>query len=252
MTPLTPRNAVDAAPVIAAPVLPDGLRRVVGMVVEPLSGAPLAVFRPDEREAARAAGPAFAKALEARATRAQIGAWLAPLVIAVPFSPKDASELAGFVALVGDACGDLPAVVWSQETRAEALRQWHKWPSVADVNALLRPRAERLWAELQALRTIATSSDSPREPAAEREERPAVAAIQAIMRKHGYRSVLDDPPKASQSGKPPVARGVSPEQQAQRDARLLAEYERLAASGGPSAAAAKMRLEALRKQRVVG
>lgn len=216
-------NAIVRLPAHAGlPVLSLQLERQVSAIAEPSRYAGAEPFTlnsaaPRHDPAAASALPQFEHACRAPDPSVVV-AWLSQLAAAVGNSPspEDFRERANVV--VG-ALADLPACVWTSQTLAEASRSFRFWPSVAELDGLLRPRGESIWRRRDALRRIAearpgaTPSLRPDPTDAEREQvRAAASALVAELRA-GAATITHDPRAA------PKTRHLS-------DGQLLAIYER--------------------------
>lgn len=242
----------------ALPTFSTTFGLLVRAACEP-GGSPPAIWRPEEREEAAAALPAYERACAPPASGDVIRHWLAKIVPAVR-QPPDRDQFGAFVGLVSVTSGDLPTRVWSDESLAEALRTWKWWPAVADVDALLRPKAERLWRERDVLRLAANppAAALPGPPKPPPEDRITPGQASEILKKWGYRSQAGawTPPPS----KPLVAAAASPRarlpMQVERDrqtvagyrAQLRAKYAEDAASSDPvTAEVGRRALEAMDK-----
>jgi hypothetical protein len=97
--------------------------------------------------------------LERPADRQMMHDWLELLAASVNNPPASEREFSLRLAAVVMACGDLPAVCWGQDTLQAAVRTSKFWPSVAEIYALLKRRADQLQAELAAVEQIARAND---------------------------------------------------------------------------------------------
>lgn len=130
-----------------------------------------------EWPALRAAGMAALDQLEAACTPAPldlIEAWMDKVVLSVRNPPNDAARLMR-VAMVADTCRDLPAFVWTGETRRLFAQRgpdaaW--WPSDAEVYQFLLPMAAKTMRQRDVLRVLV---DADKAVAAEAERLAAAA-----------------------------------------------------------------------------
>jgi hypothetical protein len=164
-----------------------------------------------------------------------IAFWCAKLS-SLPFRPAQQAWVDAAIEAICIACAELPGVVWTNETLAEALRTFERWPSPAQVYALLEPKARPFWRTRDGLRR---ALEAPPPPVVPREP-PTPGALEAVAGmvasitaeiRQGYRASRDLPKE-----RPPVPVSAG---------ALLATYERLAAQGDTSAA---IRVAMLRKQ----
>jgi hypothetical protein len=147
-----------------------------------------------------------------------IRVWLSTLAKSMVPGPINADGL--FEGLL-DACGDLPAPVWSAAARRELLRTYTFLPGVAEIYAVLQPIAAQLLGQLQGLERVARASPGTRKPPSEPPE--------------PYRPVACTPLKQQRSPKLPLRAVVDdfdPDEAARQDkvARLSAR-DQIAALG---------------------
>ena len=155
-------------------------------------------------------------------------------------------DLGAFSSAVYRALGDLPAEVWNNNTLVAASLGFEWWPSLAEMDKLLRPIGRKIAAERDALRRIAQSAVAPPAPAQAQDDAPITPDYAAqVLRKWGYRSVLDAPAPASNVAAtgPTVGRARTAEQIARSTmqvadfrAQLRAKYAEDAASTNPQVA----------------
>lgn len=171
---------------------------------------------------ARAAGREYAVACRA-ADRGQIIEWLGRLNLAVS-RPLGEADFAIRAAELVEHLADLPAAVFTRETRAEVARANRFFPGAADLTAVLGPRAAALARTLRGLRRIVGAKAPPppaRPPSvAERDRivaafRPAFAAAVAPAR--AAEAQDEDRRHAAARRAAPVSRAV-----------LIAGYQRTA------------------------
>jgi hypothetical protein len=154
----------------------------------------------------------------------------------LPFKPETEQWSVNAIEAICLACAELPGAVWTNETLAEALRTFRRWPAPAEVFALLEPVARPFWISRDGLRRALEAPKPPvvpREPPSE-QALEAVADVVAKLKaeiRSNSRAVRDLPKERPPV---PVSAGV-----------LLATYERLAAQGDQAAA---IRVGMLRKQ----
>jgi len=162
------------------PPMPPDLARHVAAVAEPsrYDGLVVAQDAPRWHAAAGAALAAYEAMLHTPDPRA-ILAWMTRLARGVRNPPAEA-DFRARCAAVAEACADLPTAVWTAATLTEAQRTMPWWPSVADVDAFLRPKAEALSRKRDALRRIASAPRPGEQPAPEPREPPTNAAREAV------------------------------------------------------------------------
>lgn len=180
-------------------------------------------------------------------TADQLRRWLAPMAGAVAIAPPP-DEAAKWTAAFVFASGDLPGGVLTPAAQREALRTFKWWPSVAALDAFLRPKAKELWATRDALAQLAKPPAGPALPAPMPEcERLTLEEREAVVAQ--FREKL----AAMKAERPATASAISsarPDIKAQRasDELLLHEHEKIARQGGFSADASRVRVDTLRRR----
>lgn len=115
---------------------------------------------------------AEADAKAAPATAETVRKWLLPLVAAVGWTP-DQNETSIRAGVIAQACSDLPGWGFNAATATAALRKFAKFPSAAEVHALIAEETADLRRTVTALRAIASASgpaeDGPPPSARERD-----------------------------------------------------------------------------------
>lgn len=106
--------------------------------------------------AAKAAAERLESDRKARAMPSQVLHWITGLSITVSRPPAD-DRIELYAARMVQAGRDLPAMVWSQDTLNDATAKFTFWPSGAELLAFLKTYADRLDAEIAALKEIAES-----------------------------------------------------------------------------------------------
>ncbi|MBP0492104.1 hypothetical protein [Roseomonas indoligenes] len=201
---------------------------------------------PAQREEAEWAAEQF-RALLAPVTRAQLAAWLGS-VNAGCRNPQDRDAFTVRLNAIAQDCGHLPAGCFTTESRRALYGETRFFPAAGDVLAVLEPIEQRLRGKIAALDRIAAPVALAAEQPAGRTPRSqgeidAVAATLTQWRKDmaAQRQELE----AGSEGRPVSPRYVAP-------ALLAIEYRKTVAAGGPMAAAAALRLQALEKRNGLG
>lgn len=161
--------------------------------------------------------------------------FLQPLAV-LPNGPESAAALSAQIHLFAMALNTTPAAVLNVDRQREALQQFRYWPLPADISALLSPHVRTLLAEKAALERIVDCADRPAAGPADEADRERIRAGLADL-------------AAELSGRSATARGAALKPDRPRylsDGALLAAYEQMVAEGGPNAAAAAVRVQALR------
>jgi hypothetical protein len=247
-----------ALPRAVSPAMSPGLDHIVHALVEPVSqGLVVAPPRWGEVERAEAVRilPKYEELCRPPIDRGLIEVWLSRLAdMGVRKAPEGAAW-DGYVEGVALLCGDLPAVVWTEEPLRAALGKFTWWPSPAELNGQLRPIGDRRKRELAALRTVAAMPEpqQPVPPAQSSEpELPMEEFAASLKLKYGFQMQGYDPAPApsetieqrATAPEPPAAntkRLSSVELRTrmsvgEHGAELRASYEKMAASPRPEVA----------------
>ncbi|MFP2873732.1 hypothetical protein ACLEIY_16060 [Acetobacter tropicalis] len=125
-----------------------------------------------------------------------IAAWVKKLIPLTVNPPTDPSDSAAKIGAVCEICGDMPAAVWTPETRKAWVTQGPQgkfWPSPAELYAHLQPYADKLRRNIEGCRRIVRLAEraGKREEGVSAEERAAVARKMAEWRKE--RGYVDPP-----------------------------------------------------------
>lgn len=137
------RNSGAPAPAVSVPVISADL----GLAAD--AAMTYGVFRappPTRQSEARAALPALNAALSARPTRSLVKAWLEGVAAACNNPPGDVDFDLRLMSVI-ETSGDLPAAMWTPETRRELVRSKGAqmfWPGAGEVDAFLRAKHDQL------------------------------------------------------------------------------------------------------------
>jgi hypothetical protein len=196
-----------------APPLPKMSSRLagaVGLLTERRTDLVLATPRwgPDEAAEARAMLPAYDAGC-VPGPEPLIDRWQVELLAARLRNAPVGGAIAALANMVMLTSGDLPAMVWTSETLALAVREFEWHPSAHDVDKLLRPIGAKMLAERNALRRIAASADVPASSSPTSEpEKPLAEYSQSLADRFGYRMRGFDrdssPPMGAAAPRPPV------------------------------------------------
>lgn len=158
------------------------------------------------------------------ASAVHIASWLKALGALTVNAPDGRTRAAEVCAAVVEICGDMPAAVWTPETRKAWVTQGERgkfWPAPAELYAHLLPHAENIRRRVEGCRKIvALAERAGKGPeAVSDEERKAVAAQMAAWRK----SMGHEDPKSAR--RPVVAQPSVTERLAAYRKQLAAEPE---------------------------
>lgn len=122
------------------------------------------------------------------ASPVDIASWLKALAGLTVNAPDDAQKAGEKTAAICEICGDMPAAVWTPETRKAWVTQGPQgrfWPAPAELYAHLQPYADRLRRNVEGCRRIVRLAErvGKREEGVSAEERAAVARQMAEWRK---------------------------------------------------------------------
>lgn len=175
------------------------------------------------------------------ASVAMIAAWCRKLVPHLAKAPTNPQEFDRAIEGIAIACHDLPYAVWTAETVAEALKTQSWWPTPAKVRELLMPAAASLWRLRNGLKRAVDAADRAKPEAAPEvvtdEAKAHVAAlVQSFAAERSFNAPSGSPAREAIQAKP------------LSDGQKLAEYERLASEGGPSADAAATMAAVIRRK----
>lgn len=125
-----------------------------------------------------------------------IAAWVKKLIPLTVNPPTDPADSAAKISAICEICGDMPAAVWTPETRKAWVTQGPQgkfWPSPAELYAHLQPYADKLRRSVEGCRRIVRLAEraGKREEGVSVEERAAVARKMAEWRKE--RGYVDPP-----------------------------------------------------------
>ncbi|CEF41104.1 hypothetical protein ASN_1768 [Acetobacter senegalensis] len=117
-----------------------------------------------------------------------IAAWVKKLIPLTVNPPTDPADSAAKISAICEICGDMPAAVWTPETRKAWVTQGPQgkfWPSPAELYAHLQPYADKLRRNIEGCRRIVRLAEraGKREECVSAEERAAVARQMAEWRK---------------------------------------------------------------------
>lgn len=116
-----------------------------------------------------------------------IAAWVKKLIPLTVNPPTDPADSAAKISAICEICGDMPAAVWTPETRKAWVTQGPQgkfWPAPAELYAHLQPYADKLRCNVEGCRRIVRMAEraGKREEGISAEERAAVARQMAEWR----------------------------------------------------------------------
>lgn len=122
------------------------------------------------------------------ASPVDIASWLKALAGLTVNAPDDAQKAGEKTAAICEICGDMPAAVWTPETRKAWITQGPQgkfWPAPAELYAHLQPYADKLRRNVEGCRRIVKLSEraGKHEDGVSAEERADVARQMAEWRK---------------------------------------------------------------------
>ncbi|MCI1437079.1 MAG: hypothetical protein LKI03_06095 [Acetobacter indonesiensis] len=117
-----------------------------------------------------------------------IAAWVKKLIPLTVNPPTDPADSAAKISAICEICGDMPAAVWTPETRKAWTTQGPQgkfWPAPSELYAHLQPYADKLRRNVEGCRRIVKLAErvGKREDGISAEERAAVARQMAEWRK---------------------------------------------------------------------
>ena len=154
----------------------------------------------DRRQVIARTAKVYEAYLAIPADEASIAAWLEPLITAVEYPPSRDLFL-GRVSGLMEALPDLPVLALNKRTRAAALSQFERWPSVAKLKALLSGEAARFRLELMAMGQLGVAAAKQAEerlPPTEEE----IAAVNGMVADLVERFRVDQPKARRPTGRP--------------------------------------------------
>lgn len=119
---------------------------------------------------------------------ATIAAWVKKLIPLTVNPPTDPSDSAAKISAICEICGDMPAAVWTPETRKAWVTQGPQgkfWPSPAELYSHLQPYADKIRRNIEGCRRIVRLAEraGKREEGVNAKERAEVARQMAEWRK---------------------------------------------------------------------
>jgi len=220
---------------VALPPATPWLREALAHVADPHPDIGLEPdrIRPGVREEARRHAAALEPLLRV-ATAEEWATFLRPLAALANGPTREAFPARA--SAIAFALNDVPGSVLTVDRQREAMRTLRFWPTPHDLDRILRPAVTALQRERRLLEAVATAPAVDQREAASPEDRERIGAGLADL-------------AAELSGRSAIARGAALKPDRPRhlsDGALLAAYEHMVAEGGPNAAAAAVRVQALR------
>ncbi|MCG4258186.1 hypothetical protein [Acetobacter senegalensis] len=174
---------------VALPVAPADLSADLSALIAAVQrGVPMTARDLTPSLVSEARAIADSQAHVAPAPEIIIAAWVKKLIPLTVNPPTDPADSAAKISAICEICGDMPAAVWTPETRKAWITQGPQgkfWPSPAELYAHLQPYADKICRNVEGCRRIVRLAEraGKREEGVSAEERAAVARQMAEWRK---------------------------------------------------------------------
>ena len=154
-----PQPAPSRTSVIVRPELSTRLAYIIERFTEPPTGIALPEAMPQDRDEARRVLPLFEARAATPISHDRLMTWLRPIAAGVR-NPPTPDDHKAFVQAAMIAFKNTPAAAFTVDSLAAVMRGSAFFPSIADIEAVIRPVADRITAEAAALRRIADMRSS--------------------------------------------------------------------------------------------